>query len=366
MAKVNKISRRTLLKGVTLSHLPVWVGLPPLEILFNSRGTAYAADARAGKTEQPIESRFVFWFNGNGIVEKYWIPEQTGADYTITPCLAPLAPFKQDMHIITGLDNPAARLPGPGNDHHRSMSALVSGTQFTGRGAGGASLDQLVAAQIGGESRFRSLEIGVSQESFGESIQRNMSWAGRDRALPPEMIPSKLFDRLFGRMEEGWINRKRSILDTVREDAAEMRKSLGKDDQTRVEEHVSSIRDLERSIATLPPQYHRIDPPDFDGDMKDWPRIAKLQSDLLAYAFITRQTRVASYMLTKCQGLTRFPWLGYTAARHHDYTHRDGKAPGAEGPNGQRIMRDICRWHIEEFAYLLAKLKSIPEGDGTL
>src|SRR2546427_250007 len=152
MAKVNKISRRTLLKGVTLSHLPVWVGLPPLEI------------------------------------------------------------------------------------------------QFNGRGAGGASLDQLVAAQIGGESRFRSLEIGVSQESFGESIQRNMSWAGRDRALPPEMIPSKLFDRLFGRMEEGWINRKRSILDAVREDAAEMRKSLGKDDQTRVEEHVSSIRDLERSI----------------------------------------------------------------------------------------------------------------------
>jgi hypothetical protein len=64
--------------------------------------------------------------------------------------------------------------------------------------------------------------------------------------------------------------------------------------------------------------------------------------------------------------LARVPWLGYTAARHHDYTHRDGKAPGADGPDGQRIMRDICRWHIEEFAYLLAKLKSTPEGDSTL
>ena len=117
---------------------------------------------------------------------------------------------------------------------------------------------------------------------------------------------------------------------------------------------------------TLPPNYHQVDPPDFDGDMKDWPRIAKLQSDLLAYAFATRQTRVASYMLTKCQGLSRFPWLGYTAARHHDYTHRDGKAPGAENVTGQRIMRDICRWHVEEFAYLLGKLKSIPEGDRTL
>jgi hypothetical protein len=71
-------------------------------------------------------------------------------------------------------------------------------------------------------------------------------------------------------------------------------------------------------------------------------------------------------MLTKCQGLSRFPWLGYTAARHHDYTHRDGKAPGADGPDGQRILRDICRWHVEELAYLIARLKSIPEGDVTL
>ena len=82
--------------------------------------------------------------------------------------------------------------------------------------------------------------------------------------------------------------------------------------------------------------------------------------------FATGQTRVASYMLTKCQGLARFPWLGHTAARHHDYTHKDGKAPGEKGEEGQRILRDICRWHVEEFAYLVAKLKSIPEGDGTL
>ncbi|HZO53616.1 MAG TPA: DUF1552 domain-containing protein, partial [Bryobacteraceae bacterium] len=80
----------------------------------------------------------------------------------------------------------------------------------------------------------------------------------------------------------------------------------------------------------------------------------------------TRQTRVASYMLTKCQGLSRFPWLGYTSARHHDYTHADGKAPGADGVEGQRVLRDICKWHVEEFAYLVAKLKSIPEGEGTV
>jgi hypothetical protein len=192
-----------------------------------------------------------------------------------------------------------------------------------------------------------------------------MSWSGYERALPPEMLPDRLFDRLFGRREEGWIERKRSVLDAVLEDAAELKKNLPKDDQARVEEQFASVRDVERSITSLPPEYRRIDPPEYD-DMKDWPRIAKLQSDMLAYALITRQTRVASYMLTKCQGLSRFPWLGLTAARHHDYTHADGKAPGADGRSGQRVLRDICRWHVEEFAYLLAKLKSIPEGDGTL
>jgi len=353
------LSRRSFLRGLAFAR-PVALALPPLEAMFNAAGTAYAADGAGAET------RFVFWFNGNGIPEKYWIPSETGSDFVLTPCLSPLATFRNDIHVITGIDSPAARLPGPGNDHHRSMSALMTGTQFTGRGAGGASLDQVVAARIGGNSRFRSLQVGVSQESFGESVQRNMSWAGYDRPLPPEMLPHKLFDRLFGQREIGWINRKKSVLDAVRQDTVGLKKQLGATDQQRLSEHLDSVRDVEKSIATLPPQYYKVDEPEYDGDMKDWPRIAKLQSDLLAHAFITRQTRVASYMLTKCQGLTRFPWLGYTAARHHDYTHRDGKAPGADGPDGQRIMRDICRWHVEEFAYLLGKLRSIKEGEKSL
>jgi hypothetical protein len=355
--KDRSLPRRSFLRNLS----GVTIGLPPLAAMFNSNGTAFAATPKAA-----IPTRFVYWFNGNGVVEKYWIPAETGANFTMTPCLAPLAPFRNDIHVITGLDNPAARMPGPGNDHHRSMAALVSGTQFTGRGAGGPSIDQAIAARVGGENRFRSLQIGVSQESFGESIQRNMSWAGYDRSLPPEMLPNKLFDRLFGARDAGWINRKKSVLDAVLEDAAGLQKALGQEDRTRLDEHLSSIRDVERAIASLPPNYRRVDPPEAEGDMKDWPRIAKLQSDLLAHAFASGQTRVASYMLTKCQGLARFPWLGYTAARHHDYTHRDGKAPGYDGPDGQRVMRDICRWHVEEFAYLIGKLKSIKEGDGTV
>ncbi|HYI95707.1 MAG TPA: DUF1552 domain-containing protein [Bryobacteraceae bacterium] len=363
-----RVSRRAFLKGVTLSGTAIQVGLPPLVSMFNSQGTAYAAgsNAAAKVANKAIESRFVFWFNGNGIPERYWIPSRTGRDFDLPPCLSPLASFRNDIHVLTGLDNSAASVPGPGNGHHKSISGVTTATPFTGHGAGGPSIDQVIASKIGTESRFRSLQIGVSQESFGESIQRNMSWAGYNRPLPPEMLPHKLFDRLFGEREEGWVNRKRSILDAVREDALYLQKTLPKDDATRVEEHLSAIRDIERAITGLPDEYRRVEAPEYDGDMKDWPRIAKLQSDLLAQALVTRQTRVASYMLTKGQGLSRFPWLGLTAARHHDYTHADGLAPGADGADGQRVLRDICRWHVEEFAYLLAKLRSIPEGDGTV
>ncbi len=354
-----RISRRRFLQGATVAGSAVRMGLPPLVSMFNSTGEAYAAGV-------PVESRFVFWFNGNGVPERYWMPEGTGRDFEFSPCLSPLAPFREDIHVLTGLDNPAATVPGPGNGHHKAISGVVSCTPFTGHGAGGPSIDQAIAAKIGGDSRFRSIQIGVSQESFGESIQRNMSWSGFDRPLPPEMLPNKLFDRLFGAREQGWVARKRSILDAISEDSRALKKELPKDDADRVEEQLAAIRDVERSIAGLPPEYRKVEAPDYDGDMKDWPRIARLQSDLLAHALVTRQTRVASYMLTKGQGLARFPWLGLTAARHHDYTHADGKAPGSDGADGQRILRDICKWHVEEFAYLVAKLKATPEGAGNV
>src|SRR3954468_16924886 len=363
IAKRSRVSRRHFLRGLTLAGGAVQVGLPPLVSMMNSLGTAYGAE---GAAQKAIESRFVFWFNGNGIPERYWIPTETGADFRLSPALAPLAPFRNDIHVLSGLDNQAATASGPGNGHHKAISGVTSCMPFTGHGAGGASIDQAIAAKIGRDSRFSSIQIGVSQESFGESIQRNMSWAGYDRPLPPQMLPNKLFDYLFGAREEGWVNRKRSILDTVREDAETLKKQVPKDDGVRIDEHLSAIRDLERAIGGLPAGYRRMDPPDSGGDMKDWPRIAKLQSDLLAQALVTRQTRVASYMLTKGQGLARFPWLGLTAARHHDYTHADGKAPNGDGVDGQRILRDITRWHAEEFAYLLAKLKSISEGDGSV
>src|SRR5262245_44518837 len=351
------LSRRRFLRGVTLTG-GVRVGLPPLAAMFNSHGTAYAAEREAVSA---APSRFVLWFNGNGIPERYWIPRETGPNYELTPCLSPLAPHKADFHVISGLDNPAARIPGPGNGHHKSMSGLVSGTAYSGRGCAGPSIDQAIAAKIGGDTRFRSLQIGVCQESHGESIHRNLSWSGYDRPLPPEMLPHELFTRIFGTRDRAWLGREKSVLDAVQDDFKDLKGALGKQDQLRLDEHFASVRDLERAITSLPPDYRKVSEPEAGGDVKDYPRMAKMQSDLLVHALASGQTRVASYMLTKCQSLVRLPWLGYTTLRHHDYTHTN-----AESPNAQRILRDICRWHVEEFAYLIGKLKAVPEGSGTL
>ena len=160
---------------------------------------------------------------------------------------------------LSGLDNSGGgNVSGPGNGHHKAISGVTTCTPFTGHGAGGPSIDQAIAARrSGGQSRFSSIRSACHQESFGESIQRNMSWAGFDRPLPPQMLPNKsvrLPLRTFARRGLGEAQAQR--LDAVREDAAGARKeALPKDDAARVEEHLSdSIRDLERGIDGLPPR----------------------------------------------------------------------------------------------------------------
>jgi hypothetical protein len=352
------LSRRKFLKGISATGALVQVGLPPLAAMFNFNGTAYAA----GLSGQPIDKRFLLWWNGNGIPERYWIPRETGTEYELTPCLEPLAPVRDYVHVLSGIDNVAARLDGQGNGHFSALCGLMTGTAYTGRGAAGASIDQILAAKIGTKSRFRSLQVGVAQESHGENVHRNMTWAGYERALPPEMIPHNLFDRLFGVKDQSWVDRKKSVLDLVTDDVHALQPALGSADRQRLDQHLTSVRDLERAIASLPPDYGKnVKEPEDISDLTDYPRIAKIQSDLVIHAFASGQTRIAAYMLTKCQSLTRFPWLGHADNRHHDYTHTN-----AGTPQQQRIMRDITRWHVEEFSYMLQGLKAIPEGEGNL
>ena len=118
ITKRTRLSRRIFLKGLTAAHLPVVVGVPPLISMFNSTGTAYAADAPG---TSPIHKRFVIWFNGNGIPERYWIPSSTGTNYDVTPCLTPIGRLKDDVLVLSGLDNTYG-----GNGHPQSLCALMT------------------------------------------------------------------------------------------------------------------------------------------------------------------------------------------------------------------------------------------------
>jgi hypothetical protein len=354
------LSRRKFLTGIGATGALVQIGLPPLNAMFDFNGTAYAAEV--GGKALGIDKRFLLWWNGNGIPERYWIPRESGSEYELTPCLEPIAPVRDYVHVLSGIDNVAARRDGQGNGHFSALCGLMTGTAYTGRGAAGPSIDQILAGKIGTKSRFASLQVGVAQESHGENVHRNMTWAGYERALPPEMVPHNLFDRLFGVKDEGWMNRKKSVLDLVTDDVSALQPRLGSADRQRLDQHLTSVRDLERAIASLPPDYgQNVKEPEDISDLTDYPKIAKIQSNLVIHAFASGQTKIAAYMLTKCQSLTRFPWLGHADNRHHDYTHTN-----AGTPEQQRIMRDICRWHVEEFAYMLQGLKAIPEGDGNL
>ena len=160
-----RTSRRAMLKGMTAAGARIAVGLPPLVSMFNSIGTAYAATPENGGAAKEIETRFVLWFNGNGIPERYWIPSEEGPDYELTPCLAPLAAWRKDVHVLSGVDNAAAS--GKGNGHTNSMSGLMTGTDFTGRGPSGPSIDQMIAAQ-----NWRRFAFPVAANRRGAGILR--------------------------------------------------------------------------------------------------------------------------------------------------------------------------------------------------
>src|SRR2546430_13511943 len=135
------LSRRTFLKGLTATGALVQVGLPPLMAMFDFNGTVYAADtAAAGLGTKAIDKRFLLWFNGNGIPERYWIPRETGADYELTPCLAPLKSVREHVHVLSRIDNAGARINGQGNGHFTSLCGLTTGCFYTGRGAARSSI----------------------------------------------------------------------------------------------------------------------------------------------------------------------------------------------------------------------------------
>jgi len=371
MSNKPRISRRTVLKG-----LGVAVALPLLEAM----EPVSALAAGAARREFPKRMAFVYVPNGVNVPE--WTPTGSGSAFRLSSTLEPLAPLKNNLLVLSGLTCDKARPNGDGaGDHARAMSAFLTGCQPRKTdGANirvGVSIDQLAASRLGCSTRFGSLEIGCESgrqsgncdSGYSCAYSSTISWRGESTPVPKEVNPRLVFDRLFAssvRLESGQNRARRdrynqSILDFVNDDASQLRDRLGINDQRRMDEYLSALRDLENRIV----RSTRVELPGGQGVTRptgiptNYEEHIRLLTDLLVLAFQTDQTRIATFVYAN-EGSNRSYRHINVPDGHHDLSHHAG--------NREKLakIRRINRFHITQFAYLLEKLRSIPEGQGTL
>lgn len=353
------LSRRTVLRGL-FAGATVSVALPPLDIFFDTNGEAYADGTGFPK-------RFGLWFWGNGILPEYWTPLVTGEGWSPSPLLEPLAGLTNEITVISGLEVKVANL----KPHGSGPGGFLSGTDLKIAGEDetfrAPSLDQLIAQAIGGDTVYRSVEVGVAPGTGGRSYN------GSDSKNPPELEPKALFERLFGASftapgEEAIIDPRlalrRSVLDSVMADAASVRDRLGQGDRERLEQHLDAIRDIEKRLIKLetePPSFaacHRpsipSDYPDIDGRPQMDARNA-IASDLIAMAYACDLTRVVS--IWHSDPVSDVLYEGASAG-HHQLTHDE--------PGEQIQVQGIVKRIMGHFGTFVDALRNIPEGDRTL
>jgi hypothetical protein len=365
-----RISRRTVLRG-----LGTVVALPTLNAMLprTSRGD----DAATGDAASP--RRMAFIYVPNGMHMQAWTPSEEGADYPITPILAPLCHHRDDLLVLSGLACDKARPNGDGaGDHARASSAFLTGAQAR-KTAGanfrsGVSADQIAAMRKGESTRLASLEVGIEQfrgtgncdSGYSCVYEHTLAWRDPTTPLPTEANPQLVFDRLFSDRPNDPDRLKRSrlrasVLDAVLEDAGTLERSLGSSDKQKLDQYLTSVRDLEQRIAraeklppiTLPEGTKR------PGEPAELTEHFRLICDLLVLAFQTDVTRIATFMFGREGSDRSYPMVGVNEG-HHSITHHQRKA------ELQAKIQKINTYHIEQFAYLLDRLKSVPDGDGTL
>ena len=353
------LSRRTVLRGL-LGGSAISIGLPAFEAFLNTNGTAYASG-------EAFPVRFGVFFWGNGIVPERWLPTATGADWELTEELMPLAPVRNKFTLVSGME-----VKVPNNDAHFSGAAgFLSGSQHIVRSDSftfaAASIDQVVANAIGGSTRFKSLEVAPYPGTAG------LSFNGPDSQNPPETDPAALFERLFGAsfrlpgedpISDPTLALRRSILDSVMADAANLEKRLGAVDRARLDQHLTSVRELELRIARIesdPPQLDAcarpdtpVAVPDIDGRPQMRERAAVV-SELVTMALACDLTRSVSYW--QSDPLSDILYTGLTAG-HHQLTHDD--------PDDMPQVNQVVLTIIESFNDFLVGLDQVAEGDETL
>jgi Protein of unknown function (DUF1552) len=358
------VPRRTFLHGIGVT-----MALPWMESLSGFGSTASMAAAARSRTVAAAPKRFAVVFQGNGINPNHWWAKGSGAAMELSQTLQPLERLKPKINVIDGLFNKAAT----GNGIHPGMTGnLLTGVPLK-KGAiihSGISMDQVIANHAGQTTAQSSLVLaceepmtGYHETNFSNTYGSHISWQSAESPMPNEMYPSLAFDSLF---ENRGNLRNISVLDRVKERAETLSRQISATDKSKLDEYLTSVREVERSVERLRVEKDHAEEraggrpllsmkrPD-NGLPEDLREHARLMADIIAMAFQTDKTRVASLILARDLSALYYPFLDVREA-HHGASHNDT----SEG------YERIARFHLSQFAYLATRLDEMPEGEGTV
>ena len=362
------LPRRTFLKGLGAA-----VALPMLDAMT----PAFAAPAL-----KQTPTRLAFTYIPNGVTLQAWTPAAAGREFEFTRILKPLEALREHTLVITGLaqQNANALADGAG-DHARAAACYLTGVHPR-KTAGadiqaGVSVDQIAASAIGGDTRFPSIELGCDESrtvgncdsGYSCAYTNSLSWRSPTSPMPPETNPRLAFERLFGGLDAGLdpatraIRRRerRSILDIVAERTNVLVGSLGPSDRRKMDEYLTSVREIERRIEIAERDTREVTP-DFEmpsGVPVLFAEYASLMFDMQAIALQADLTRVSTLMLGREGSLRTYPEIGVPDPHHPLTHHRDN-------PEWIEKVTKVNVLHMELFAKFIAKLAATPDGDGTL
>ena len=351
------ISRRAVLRGAGVTMALPW--LESLALADTSTGTS------------AIPKRFGVVFLGNGVNEDHWAAEGSGAEMKLGKTLEPLEPLKGKINVIHGLFQ--KRATGHGI-HPAQTGCLLSGAEIQ-KGAvihAGITVDQMIANTVGQESAQPSMILaceqpmtGYHETNYSLAYSSHLSWQSPDSPVPNEVYPSLAWDSLF---ENRGSLRNLSILDRVMSDAASLGRQVSSTDKLKLDEYLDSVREVEKRVdgnrknkekaADLAKQKNRpvfsMDRP-ANGLPEDLREHAKLMCDIIAIAFQTDKTRVATLLISRDLSAMYYPFLNVKEG-HHAASHN----------NASDGYERIAQWHVSQYAYLASKLDSMLEGEGTV
>jgi hypothetical protein len=338
------------------------MGLPWLESL-----PAFAAETGAS----PYPKRFAALFMGNGVNEDHWGSEGSGPEMKLSKTLEPLEPLKHKINVIHGLFNKAAVGQGI---HPGQTGSLLSGAHIQ-KGAiirAGITIDQMLANKIGQDTAQASIVLaceqpmtGYHESNFSMAYSSHISWQSPDSPVPNEVYPSLAWDNLF---ENRGSLRNMSVLDRVMEDATSLTREISSSDKAKLDEYFTSVREVEKRVDSMRKNKDKAEDvaktknrPVFSMDRpanglpEDFREHTRLMCDIIAIAFQTDKTRVATLLLARDLSALYYPFLQVRDG-HHSASHN----------NQSEGYERIARFHLSQLAYLATKLDAMPEGDGTV